>query len=140
MSAKEYAHGAQHTFMNGCHNMDSYMDYLRLFDNPPQCCSSSSGLHSTALATIGYFWDLENCRYPQAQKSAVDVAHTLRAQFERCGREVRFDVVCDVTKVCPDVMRGHNLARLGESRCCERAERCTNRCHTCFGDGQERSR
>jgi hypothetical protein len=91
--------------------MDSYLDYLRSFDNSLQCCSSSSGLHNAASATIGYFWDLENCRYPQAQKSAVDVAHTLRALFERCGREVRFDVVCDVTKVCAHVM-AHTLVRV----------------------------
>ncbi len=47
---------------------------------------------------IGFFWDLENCRFT-VTKSALDVVRLLRSKFEVYGAEVQFDVVCDVTKV-----------------------------------------
>ena len=47
---------------------------------------------------IGFFWDLENCRF-SVTKSALDVVRLLRSKFEAYGTEVQFDVVCDVTKV-----------------------------------------
>ncbi len=68
--------------------------------------------HDRFRTKIGYFWDVQNCRSPP-DKSPVEAVRVLRAQYAHYTSEVRFDVVCDVTKVSDRVTELINLLKWG---------------------------
>jgi hypothetical protein len=65
---------------------------------------------STDTISIGYFWDIENCS--TYNKSAIKVVDAIRSKFSHFGREVRFDVVCDVLQTPTYILTELNDAQV----------------------------
>ncbi|KAL5473340.1 hypothetical protein EMCRGX_G027810 [Ephydatia muelleri] len=78
-----------------------------VLDVPPPSVTTPSA----QLEPVGVFWDIENCRVPDA-KLAFALANKMRKMFFEGKREAEFVCVCDITKETRGVVDALNKAQV----------------------------